>query len=229
MSFAGDVRFFLSLVRRPGDRRDARRWWRMRYEDAPMRFEIPWLPLPAIDVLEALDRRGARVFEYGSGGSTLYWLRRGASVVSVEHDERWFAALAPRVRAADYRLVLPEAGTASADPADPAAYASSDPASESRTFRAYAQSIDAFPDGTFDIVLVDGRARPSCIVHAAPKVKPHGLLIVDNADREHYFARTKEALREFAMRVVAGATPGSPARTPAALLTRQSAAAPRQR
>jgi predicted O-methyltransferase YrrM len=57
--------------------------------------------------------------------------------------------------------------------------------------------IDAFPDGAFDVVLVDGQARPSCLKHAYTKVKPGGMLILDNADVPEYLAQTRQYLANF--------------------------------
>ncbi|HLI94422.1 MAG TPA: hypothetical protein VKU83_12450, partial [Puia sp.] len=47
-------------------------------------------------------------------------------------------------------------------------------------------AIDVYPDSHFDVIIVDGRARPSCIKHALPKLKPGGWLLVDNSDRSYY-------------------------------------------
>lgn len=57
-------------------------------------------------------------------------------------------------------------------------------------FKAYASAIDAYPDGHFDVVMVDGRARTSCLVHALPKLRKGGLSILDNAEREHYTVKS---------------------------------------
>jgi hypothetical protein len=38
--------------------------------------------------------------------------------------------------------------------------------------------------------LVDGRARPACLVHGMPKVKVGGLLVLDNSDRDYYLELT---------------------------------------
>ncbi len=78
------------------------------------------------------------------------------------------------------------------DAADPARYRSVAPYSEYLDFQNYVTQIDAFPDSTFDIVLVDGRARPACLIHALPKVRRGGLLILDNAERPHY----QQAIRQ---------------------------------
>ena len=135
-------------------------------------------------------------------------------MVSVEHDPAWYE----RVRAAippdaplDYRLVPPEpAPPAPADPADPAAYCSGDPAFAAWRFRRYATQIDAFPEACFDLVLVDGRARPSCLVHAASRVRPGGTLILDNTERAYYTARLGSLLSGWTATTYAGAVPGPP-------------------
>jgi len=55
-----------------------------------------------------------------------------------------------------------------------------------KNFEAYVKSIDRYPDSHFDIIVVDGRARPSCIKHSIPKLKRDGWLVVDNSDRTYY-------------------------------------------
>ncbi|MCA9907704.1 MAG: hypothetical protein KC519_03580, partial [Anaerolineae bacterium] len=57
----------------------------------------PWLGFDAIDYLAARISPGWRVFEYGSGGSTLFWLKSGAEVVSIEHDADWYAQMQQRL------------------------------------------------------------------------------------------------------------------------------------
>jgi predicted O-methyltransferase YrrM len=64
-------------------------------------------------------------------------------------------------------------------------------------FALYVKQIDEFPDEYFDIILIDGRARPSCIKRSVSKVKPGGLLILDNSEREYYLAKAIEYLKAF--------------------------------
>ena len=42
------------------------------------------------------------------------------------------------------------------------------------------------PDASLDLVVVDGRARVECARRAMPKVKPGGLLLLDDTSRERY-------------------------------------------
>jgi hypothetical protein len=135
------------------------------------------------------------VFEYGCGGSTLFFTSRAASVTSVEHNAVWVnlvRASIPATQQNKWRLLQIEATRRSdselLDPADPELYASSDESHGSSNFEAYARAIDRYPDHHFDIVLIDGRARPSCVMHSHRKVKPGGFLILDDAQRLHYKA-----------------------------------------
>ncbi len=203
------VGFPLHMLRRPGQARHVPRWLASLLP-APLRPTVPWLVFDAIDDLERIELRGARVFEYGSGASTLYWLRRGATLTSVEHDPTWHAQVRRRLppdTTLDYRLVPPEPGS-HADPADPTAYASA--ALPGRCFKHYVHQIDAIPNGSCDLVLIDGRARPACLVRAVPKIRPGGLLILDNSDRPYYTAQLGAALADFTPTIYCGAVPGVP-------------------
>jgi hypothetical protein len=54
------------------------------------------------------------------------------------------------------------------------------------SFENYCQAIDRYPADAFDLVVVDGRARPSCVFHARSRVRPGGYLMVDDAERPEY-------------------------------------------
>lgn len=173
----------------------------------------PWLTFDAIEFLNGRIKREMRVFEYGSGGSTLFWLHWDATCTSVEHDLSWYSVVSQRLaswRSIDYRLVPPETrddASHSCDRADPESYASGDTCFRNCSFRNYVSQIDAFPNEHFDIVLIDGRARPACIKHSACKVKLGGLLIIDNSERDYYFLRTKPYLGNFQKKEFLGVGP----------------------
>ena len=159
----------------------------------PVAEKLPWMVFSAIAYLKKRSRPGMRVFEYGSGGSTLFWAARVASVVSVEHDRAWYEKLRPQLRTSEnahvtYLLAEPEP-----DPSfgkmsyrDPHDYISHDQHYDGKNFERYAKTIDRYPEAYFDVIVVDGRARPSCIKHAIPKLKKGGLLVVDDTEREFY-------------------------------------------
>ena len=72
--------------------------------------------------------------------------------------------------------------------ADPTQYVSCFNEYNGKEFSAYATAIDRYADEWFDLVVVDGRVRHSCIAHAMRKVKQQGILLLDNADRTYYLA-----------------------------------------
>ena len=51
---------------------------------------IPWYTYPAIEYLSNLDLSQKRVFEYGSGNSSLWWATRCQEIVAIELDREWY-------------------------------------------------------------------------------------------------------------------------------------------
>ncbi|MDX1937822.1 MAG: hypothetical protein SFU21_11940 [Flavihumibacter sp.] len=157
----------------------------------------PWLTFDAIDFLKKTIKKDNAVFEFGGGGSTLFFLDHAKEVVTVEHDGAWFSDLVKIIGNNHYwkgTFIEPEATERHGNPAIVNDYASDDTGFKKFSFKKYATAIDSYNDNYFDIVLVDGRARTSCIAHAINKIKQGGLLIVDNAERQYYFAENKLAI-----------------------------------
>ncbi|NNJ11426.1 hypothetical protein EKD04_013895 [Chloroflexales bacterium ZM16-3] len=205
--------FPVRMFARSSQRRYIVRWLASLWPGATLRRPQPWLVFAAIDYLNTIDMRSWQIFEYGSGSSTLYWLRRAAHVTSIEHDAPWYErvrALLPPGAKLDYALVSPEPclrPELDLDPADPHAYISANYPGEGLTYKRYVSQIDAFADGSLDLVLIDGRARASCLARAAPKVRPGGMLILDNSERAYYTQRNAAALSSYQPLVFAGAVP----------------------
>lgn len=143
------------------------------------------------------------MFEYGCGGSTLFFAERAKKVISVEHDRLWFekltGAINPTYSNIELNFIPPDINhkPTVADPADPQSYVSSAASLNGSSFLSYASFIDKYPDNYFDIILIDGRARPSCLKHAVPKIKKGGYIILDDADRKHYLVYANELINDF--------------------------------
>ena len=204
--------FILSVLRSPDQRRHLFRWVESKRENYLIRKPLPWMTFDAIDFIGSRLRRGCKVFEYGSGGSTLFWLKWDPEIVSVEHDATWHALMVQKIQISarvQYRHVPPEKRGAfgKVDPSDPRLFASDDDLYQGYSFETYVRQIEGFSDGYFDLVIVDGRARPSCLSMSAPKVKPGGFLVLDNAEREYYTVRTKEFLTDYRVHEFRGIGP----------------------
>ncbi|MEZ4460495.1 MAG: hypothetical protein R3E66_12375 [bacterium] len=161
--------------------------------------EIPWVNFDAIAWLESWLRPDMRVFEYGSGGSSLFFARRAGHVTSIEHDDGFFDFIAGVIDERNITnldlLHLPPVDDGQRLPYDGLTFRSFSQGHETHSFENYVKAIDGFDDASFDLVIVDGRARASCVMRAIPKVKPGGAILLDNAEREPYGA-VQEHLRD---------------------------------
>ena len=175
----------LLLLRDPVQVRHVKQWW-MGLRSTPIESKIPWLPFRIIDLLDAHLTPNAKVFEFGGGGSTLWFAERAGEVVTVEHDPEWFPVLQRAVEDSPNVTVLHGA--------------------DANEYAAYVNSINEYPDGHFDVVVVDGRQRVRCIAQAIPKVKTGGLLILDDTNRERY-RPAFDMLEDWPYRTYRGLTP----------------------
>jgi predicted O-methyltransferase YrrM len=172
-----------------GERSRLARWGRSLFAiyriDQMIHLDLPWWTFNAIERTDAFlkGRRQARVFEYGSGASTIWLARRAASVTSVEHDRPWYdlvkEKLAPYPHA-QLRHVAPDP-EGQTDPS----CVSEKPGWKGRSFRAYVDAIESIP-GPFDLIVIDGRARPACLDRALHKIAPDGMILFDNSHRPAY-------------------------------------------
>ena len=140
-------------------------WFRSFAEEAPVDVEgtpLPWLTYPAIEFIKKRNNKDLSVFEYGCGGSTLWWAARVREVVSVEHDEKWYKNIASKVPDNVFisHIELEYGGN-------------------------YSKKIAEF-NNKFDIVVIDGRDRVNCAFHCLDALKPDGVIIWDNSDRLEY-------------------------------------------
>lgn len=161
---------------------------------------LPWINYVTVDFIIKKLSLITNVFEYGSGQSTLFWLSQGKSVVSIEHDAQFYEQLFVKVTQmgnVDYRLIEPEIDAIgnTYQPESPKYYHSGD--FKGYCFKSYVESISVFPDESFDVVVIDGRARTACIVHSINKIKCGGMLILDNSNRQYYLENTLQLISDW--------------------------------
>jgi hypothetical protein len=145
---------------------------------------VPMMPFGAIAWLRAYVRPGMKVFEYGSGGSTIFFASHVGQIVSVEHDPEWYERTAERLGPlppdnSSYVLQPPDEGAN-------AEFGSTDERYRSMNFESYVKTIDDYADEHFDLVVVDGRARTACVLRALPKIRRGRFLLLDDSYRSEY-------------------------------------------
>jgi predicted O-methyltransferase YrrM len=119
-----------------------------------------WLVPEASRFLATIIKPEFRVLETGAGGSTIWFARRCASVVSYEHNPAWY----DRVKRA-----LEQAGLKNVDLRFRPEYGE--------------KGVEVFPGKSFDLILVDGVGRCLIISSTIPLLKSGGYLVLDNSDR----------------------------------------------
>ncbi|TNE54342.1 MAG: hypothetical protein EP338_07975 [Bacteroidetes bacterium] len=194
-------RYFLYKVRQYKDRgakysqiKHFFRWRKFLLPGAnSVRDEQAWITFEAIDLINQFMRDGQEIFEFGGGGSSLFFTKKNIRLYTVEHDQSWFESL-QKIMSEKKRsnwtghFVPVEKGNLVdvPDASIPEHYSSNDENSKGHHYRSYASAIDQYPDHFFDLILVDGRARVSCLEHSINKLKTGGLLVLDNSDRSYY-------------------------------------------
>ncbi len=134
--------------------------------------DAPWLTPSAVLFLESYLKPADVGFEWGSGRSTVWFARRLGKLVSVEDRRQWYATVTGRLAKSqlshrvDYQYIPCECQERDEPVEHP-----------------YASAARAMADGSLDFALVDGNIRAACMRAILPKIKPGGLLILDNAER----------------------------------------------
>lgn len=154
---------FKGLVQGYGQWKTIRDWSSVDKSGAP----IPWYTYPTTEFLSHLDLSRFKVFEYGSGNSTLWWAARTKQVTSVEDDELWYQKIKSSLKEqnVEYRL-------------------------EKNSHKYFTMATD-----DFQIFIVDGKYRRECLSHIVNLKKKYNgiMLIFDNSD---WYPNTVRFLQE---------------------------------
>jgi hypothetical protein len=113
---------------------------------------IPMYTYPCYEWLNSIDWTNSKVFEYGTGYSTVWWQNKNVNYHAVESDKQWHDMIE------DKKNIEYKPG-----------------------HHKYIQSIHKY-DFKFDVIVIDGIARFDCIKPALEKIKDDGVIIFDNTD-----------------------------------------------
>lgn len=133
-----------------------------------MHPDAPWLTAHAISILSTWIKPTDAGPEWGSGRSTVWFARRAQRSPIAGRDAQW---------GANVPAMLAQAGLG--DKVE--YYVFPDGTSESSSSH-YVRVIDEFAPESLDFVLVDGVCRDHCALACLDKLKPGGLVIVDNVN-----------------------------------------------
>ena len=146
---------------------------------------LPWVTYSFIDFIKTRLTKDMRIFEYGSGNSTLFYAQRVAKVVSVEHDEEWYKKIVQE-KAANAEMIFTELVAGGE----------------------YSQKASLLGE-QFDVIIVDGRDRVNCCKNSVGALTPSGVMVLDDSEREFYEpARTFLLEKGFKELPFTGISPG---------------------
>ena len=124
---------------------------------------IPWFTYPFVHFLEQkLRLRPMKVFEFGSGNSTIWLSPRVKSITSVESEADFYSEIKGQISLlSNVTYELRKQG------------------------ENYYQKILEFKN-EFDVIIIDGKERVDCAKNCIGALKEDGVIIFDNSDRTIY-------------------------------------------
>jgi len=145
----------------------------------------PFMRYKEIDLFVEILRnlKPKKIFEYGSGTSTLYYpdfLEDDATWISLEHDREWYENVKTRITNKDKIFIH------QVDP-EVSEWVYNGDYNDFKTYVDFPRNI-----GKFDLILVDGMARESCIDRAVDLLNPDGLLILHDGNINFYQPHIKK-------------------------------------
>lgn len=132
---------------------------------------LPWLSYPAITFISERLNQTQLLYEYGCGGSTVWFAQRCKEIYSVEHHEQWRDEFSKRLPVNAHIIFKPLGRTV--DYLE-VAFTKTTERNE------YTDSILSAPRP--DVVVVDGIFRNACVAAASEALAESGVLIYDNTD-----------------------------------------------
>jgi tRNA A58 N-methylase Trm61 len=139
---------------------------------SPISASLPWMPYSTILKLNYIIKKDFNILETGSGGSSLFYLRRCNNLTSLEHDDKWLKEVDKNISLTSFKkrwtVVLKQLNE------------------KSKNKSPYLQFLRQLQDESFDLISVDGRLRSESLKIVSKKVKKGGYLLLDNSDRNEY-------------------------------------------
>ena len=143
----------------------------------PLEIGLPWWSYKSVKKVQSLLNNNQTVFEWGSGGSTIFLCHRVKSIISVENDHNWTTKVNSALSSLNVKnatVIQKEINLQSA---------------ECFLKCPYAKGIS----DKFDIIVIDGEdhfnseslwsARENCFELSQQAINDEGIIIVDDAWR----------------------------------------------
>ena len=118
---------------------------------------MPMYTYPCYEWLDSIDWTDSKVFEFGTGYSTIWWQNKKADYYGVEDDVEWYQRIIKLINGKQLKVKY------------------------EIDLKKYMKTIYDY-DFKFDVIVIDGQVRFDCIKPALEKIKDNGMIIYDNSD-----------------------------------------------
>ena len=127
---------------------------------------LPFLVVDAVDFIEKHISTGSKVLEVGAGNSTLWFLKKGCNVTSIEHNKKW----AKEIIIHGEEIIKKDGGKLLIE------------VSKGEEALTYLSKLDQ----NFDLILIDSMneytSRYEALKILKDKLSVDGIIILDNSD-----------------------------------------------
>lgn len=123
---------------------------------------LPWVTYSFIDFIDNRLSNEMRVFEYGSGNSTLFYAKKVESITSVEHEKEWFDKI-KKLMPINSKLIYQELH-----------------------YNGEYSATASKQEEKYDLIIVDGRDRVNCLKKSINALSERGVIVLDDSEREDY-------------------------------------------
>ena len=136
---------------------------------------IPWFSLNAVKFLKNNFNNNWRILEYGSGASTLFFLKNNIShLISIESNQFWYDFLAHKI-----------AKTYCSKQISDHIFIMVNNAMNDENYEKLAKNL-AKSYGKFDVIIIDSLKRYKCAINSVSAIKDDGMIILDDSERDNY-------------------------------------------
>lgn len=130
-----------------------------------MTENLPHMDPESLSILSKYLSKEKNMFEWGSGYSTTHFSNKCKNLISVEHDIYWYKKVINEISKKEIKNVIPILSKPSSS--DYGFYKNTSPRSIAHYewyhyIRAPEHIKELYPNFTFDVVFIDGRARVEC-------------------------------------------------------------------
>ena len=152
---------------------------------APMDKIYPWFSFPSIDYLVKLSSPEMHILEFGCGYSTIWWARRASRVTSIERSSHWIAEVRQALSMHGITNVELISFSGFSGITEEEIKAGCEPTRLKSSIQRYVQAGQGRNE-LYDIIVVDDVFRNETASAAIAQLKPGGILVLDDSERERY-------------------------------------------